>query len=82
MLLINVHKLDIILAQPVAFTAFKHQVDNIWGVVCLERQDVFILGASKHFHKGAQVDAEGNVAIAAEGGEGFGFEHHGDKGNV
>lgn len=82
MLLIDIHELDIILAQPITLAALKHQVDHIWGVVCLEGQDIFILRAPQHFHERAEIDAESDVAVAAEGGEGFGFEHHGDEGYV
>ena len=46
MFLINVHELDVVFAQPVAFCAFEHKVDDIGRVFCLQRQDVFVLGAS------------------------------------
>lgn len=82
MLLIDIHELDVIFAQAVALAALKHQVNNIRRILRLQRQDVFVLGASQHLHQRAEVDAEGNVAVTAEGGEGLGFEHHGDKGDV
>ena len=82
MLLINIHKLDIILAQPITLAALKHQIDNIWGIIRLEGQDILVLGASEHFHERAEIDAESDIAITAEGGEGFGFEHHGDESDV
>ncbi len=82
MLLVDVHKLDIILAQSVAFAALEHQIHDIWGILRLQGQDVFILRAAKHLHQGAQVDTKGDVAVAAKGRKGFGFEHHGNEGNV
>ena len=82
MLLIDIHKLDIILAQPITFAALEDQVDNIRSIFRLEGQNVFVLGASEHLHEGGEVDAEGDVAVAAERGEGLGFEHHGDEGDV
>lgn len=82
MLLIDIHQLNIILAQPIALGVLKHEIDNIWCILCFQGQDVLVLGTPQHFHEGTQVDAEGDVAVAAEGGEGFGFEHHGDEGDV
>ena len=82
MLLVNIHQLDIIFAQPVTLSILKHQIDHIRGVLCLESQDILILGTSQHFHEGAQVNAKGDVAVAAEGREGFGFQHHGDEGDM
>ena len=82
MLLIDIHKLDIIFAQPITLAALEHQVHNVWCILRLECQDVLILSASEHFHERAEVDTEGDVAVAAEGGEGFGFEHHRDEGDV
>ena len=82
MLLIDIHKLDIILAQPVAFAALKNQIDNVRRIFRLQRQYVFILRTSQHLHERGEVDAEGDVAVAAERGKGFCFEHHGDEGDV
>jgi hypothetical protein len=81
-LLINVHELDIILAQPVALSALEDQVDDIRRVLGLESQDVFVLCATQDFCEGGEVDSERKVAVAAERREGFGLEHHGDKGDV
>ena len=82
MLLVNVHELDIVLAQPVALSALEDQVDNIGRVLGLEGEDVFVLCAAQDFCKGSEVNAEDEVAIATEGREGFGLEHHGDQGDV
>lgn len=67
MLLVNVHKLDVVLAQPVAFCALEDQVDNIRCVLSLESEDVLVLRATENFCEGGKVDAEGEVTVAAEG---------------
>ena len=82
MLLIDIHKLDIVLAQSIAFTALKHQIDDIRRVFRLQRQNILVLRTPQHLHQRGEIDAEGDVAVAAEGREGFGFEHHGDEGDV
>ena len=82
MLLINVHQLDVVFAQPVGLLVLELQVDNIRRIFRLEREDVFALRGSKNFGERGEVDAEGDVAIAAEGGEGFGFEHHRHESHV
>ena len=82
MLLIDVHKLQVILAQPIALAALEHQVQNIWSILCLDCQDILVLGRAKDFCEGGKVDTEGNVAIASVWGETLGLEHHGHKGYV
>ena len=82
MLLVNVHELDVVLADPVALSALEDQVDDIRCVLRLEGEDVFVLCATEDFCEGSEVDAEGEVAVATERREGFGLEHHGDQGDV
>ena len=82
MLLVNVHELDIVLANPVALGALEDQVDDIGSVLGLEGEDVFVLCATEDFCEGGKVDAEGEVTVAAEGREGLGLEHHGNEGDV
>lgn len=82
MLLVNVHELDVVLAQPVALRALEHQVDDIRRILGLECENVIVLCAAQDLGKGGEVDAERKVAIAAEGREGFGLEHHGDESDV
>lgn len=81
-LLVNVHELDIVLAQPVGLGALKHQVHRVGRVLRLQSQDVFILGSAQDLGQRAQVDAEGDVAVTAVGGETLCTEEHGDQGNV
>lgn len=81
-LLIDIHKLDVILAQPITFAALEDQIHNIRRILRLQRQYVLILRASQHLHERGEIDAQGDVAVTAERGEGFGLEHHGDEGDV
>ena len=82
MLLINVHQLDVVLAESVAFAALEHQVDDIWRIFSLQCEDIFILGRAQDFRQGGQVDAESDVAVTSKWGEHLGFEHHGYEGDV
>ena len=82
MLLINIHELQIILADAIILAALKHQVENIRRVLGLEREDILVLRGAKDFGEGGEVYAEGDVAVASKGGKGFGFEHHGHEGDV
>ena len=76
MLLIDVHELDIIFAEPITLAAFKNQVDGIRMVIGFQCQDVFVLCTSEDFHQGAEINAKSNVAVTSKRGEGFCFEHH------
>ena len=82
MLLVNVHELDVVFTQSVALRALEHQVDDVRRILGLEGQDVIVLRAAQDLCEGGEVDTERKVAIAAEGREGFGLEHHGDEGDV
>lgn len=82
MLLVNIHKLDVILADPVGGVVLEDEVDDIRRILGLDSENIVVLGGAKDFGKGAEVDAEGNIAIAAEGLEGFRAQEHGDKGNM
>jgi len=81
-LLVNVHELDVIFAQPVALRALKHQVDDVRRILGLEGEDVVVLCAAQDLGERGEVDAEREVAIAAEGREGLRLEHHGDESDV
>lgn len=81
-LLINVHQLDVVFTDPIVQCAFKHEVDDVWRVLGFERQDIFVLRTAEHFGQRCEIDAQGDVAVAAERGEGFGLEHHRHQGHV
>ncbi len=82
MLLINIHKLDIILAHPICLVVLEHQIDYIRRVFRLECEDILILRGSQYFGEGCEVDSERDVAVTAVGREGVCSEHHGDEGDV
>lgn len=81
-LLVNVHELDVVFTQSVALRALEHQVDDVRRILGLEGQDVIVLCAAQDLCEGGEVDTERKVAIAAEGREGLGLEHHGDESDV
>lgn len=80
--LVNVHELDVILANPVGLRALEHELDNVRRVLRLQGQDIFILGGAEHLGQGDQVDTESDVAVAAVGRESLSLEHHRDESNV
>lgn len=82
MLLVNVHELDVVLAQTIALAAFKHEIHHIRRIFRLQGEDVLILRAAENFHERRQVDTERKIAVAAKWGEGFSFEHHGHEGDM
>jgi len=82
MFLINIHKLQIILAQPVTLAALEDQVENIGRILSLQCKDILSLGCTENLCKGGKIDTESYIAIAAVGGEAFGLEHHGNQCNM
>jgi hypothetical protein len=82
MLLIDVHKLQVILAQPIALAALEDQVQDIRSILSFDCQDIFALGGAQDLSEGCEVHAERNITIASVWGEGFGLEHHGDERDV
>jgi hypothetical protein len=75
-LLVNVHKLEVVLGDPVGLGALKHEVEHVGRVLGLEREDVLVLGGTQHLGERGEVDAERDVAVAAERRETLGLEHH------
>jgi hypothetical protein len=73
-IVIDIHELDIILANPVVARVLKDEVDDVWRILCLQSQDVFALRSAEHFCKGPEIDTEGDVTVASEGREGFGSQ--------
>lgn len=66
MLLINVHQLDVVLAESVRLCVLKHEVDDIRRIFCLEREDVVVLRSFQDFGERGEVDSESDVAVAAK----------------
>lgn len=82
MLLVDVHKLEVIFADAVVIDALEEQVERVWGILSLEGQDIVALGGAQNLCQRHQVDAESNVAVASVGAEGVSLEHHGDEGDM
>lgn len=82
MLLVNVHKLDIVLANAVRIGTLKDQVHHVGRVLGFESKDVILLSGTEHLCERDEVDSERDIAVAAVGGEAFGFEHHGDESDM
>jgi hypothetical protein len=82
MLLVNIHELQVILADPILLDTLKHQVDDIRGIFGLEGKNIVGLGSAEDFGERVEIDAQRNVAITAEGREGLGPERHGHESNV
>ena len=82
MLLVNVHELEVVLADAVVSAALKDQVEHVGRILGLEGQHVLVLRGAQHLGQRRQVDAESNVTVASVGREALGLEHHGDEGNV
>lgn len=80
--LIDVHQLDIVLAQSVGLGTLEHQVDGIGRILGLEGKDIFVLSSPQDLGQGNQVDTEGNVTVAAVGRKSFSLEQHGNEGNM
>lgn len=79
MLLVNVHELEVVLGDPVGLGALEDEVEDVGRVLGLEGEDILILSRPQHLGEGGEVDAESNVAVAAEGREALGLEHHGHE---
>jgi hypothetical protein len=78
-LLVNVHKLEVVLGDPVGLGALEHEVQDIGRVLGLEREDVLVLRGAQDLGERGEVDAERNVAVAAERRETLSLEHHRHK---
>lgn len=82
MLLINIHELEVVLADAVVLAALKDNVEHVGRILGLERQDILVLGSAQHLGQRGQVETQGDVAVAAVRGEALSLEHHGYEGHV
>lgn len=82
MFLVDVHELQIVLADAVVVCRLEQQVENVGSVLSFKSHNVLILGGAKDLGQGRQVDTEGNVAITSVWYKTFCLEKHGHKGNV
>lgn len=56
-LLVNVHQLEVVLADAVVLAALEDQVQAVGRVLGLERQDILVLRRAQHLGQRRQVDA-------------------------
>jgi hypothetical protein len=75
-LLVNVHQLDIVLANAVVLRVLEDKVQGIRSILGLESKDVIVLSTPKHLRERREIDAEGYVTVAAKGAESFRLEVH------
>ena len=81
-LLVDIHKLEVVLAKSVTLAALEQEVEDIWGVLGLESEDVIVLSGAKDLSEGGEVDSKSYVAIASVWREALCLEHHGNQGDV
>lgn len=81
-LLVDIHKLEVVLGNAVVVGALEDEVERVGGVVGLEGEHVLVLGSAQDLGERDQVDTESDVAVASVGREGLGLVHHGDEGHV
>lgn len=82
MLLVNVHELQVILADSVVLAALEENVEYIGCILGLEGEDVFVLGGTENFGQGCEIHSQSNVSVTSVRGKGLGLQKHRDKGNV
>jgi hypothetical protein len=82
MLLVYVHELEIVFTDAILLGALEYQVDDIRRVLSLDGQDIGGLSSAKNLGERAKIDAQSDVAVAAERREGLSLEHHGHEGDV
>ncbi|KAI6761058.1 hypothetical protein HG531_001611 [Fusarium graminearum] len=81
-LLVNVHELEVVLADTVVLDVLELEVQHIRAILSLECKDILVLGSTENFGERCEVHTERDIAVAAERREGFGVEHHGHESNV
>lgn len=75
-LLVNIHQLEVILAQPVAIAALKDKVQHIRRVLSLDSEDILVLRRTENLGQRRKVNTKRDVAIASIWGKSLGLEHH------
>lgn len=80
--MVDIHELEVVLRDPVVLGALEQQVQAVGRVLGLEREHVVVLRRPEHLGQRREVDAQRDVAVAAEGREGVGTEGHGHEGDV
>lgn len=82
MLLVDVHELEVVLANTIVAGALEHEVEGVGRILGLQRQDIVVLCRPQDLGQGDEVDAEGDVSVASVRGEAFRLEHHRHEGHM
>lgn len=82
MLLVNVHQLEVVFAQPVAVAALEDKVQHIRRILGLDGEDVLVLRRTENLGQGRKVNTKRDVAVASVWGKALGLEHHGHERDV
>jgi hypothetical protein len=81
-LLVDVHELDVVLADSVRLGTLEHEIDYVRRVLGFQSQNVIILSCAEDLGQGDQVDAEREGTVTAVWGEPFSLHDHRHKSNV
>ena len=81
-LLVNIHQLEVVLAQPVAVAALKDKVQHIRCVLSLDSEDILVLRRTENLGQRRKVNTKRDVAVASVWGKALGLEHHGHERDV
>ena len=65
MLLVNVHQLDVVLADAIIRRTLEDEIDDIRAVFSLECEHIRALCGAEDFCKRVEVDPERDIAVAA-----------------
>lgn len=82
MFLVDIHELEVILANTVLIGALELEVQAVGCILGLEGELVIAGGSAQNLRERGKVETQGNVAIAAVRCERFGLEKHGHEGNM
>jgi hypothetical protein len=80
--LVDIHELEVILANAVLVGALELEVQAIGRILSLEGELVIAGGSAQNLCEGGEVETKGDVAVAAVRREGFRLEKHGHEGNM
>ena len=81
-LLINVHQLDVVLADAICRGTLEDEVHHVRAVLSLKGEHIGALCGAEDFGERVEVDAERNVAVAAVWLELLRSQHHGHERDV
>lgn len=66
MLLVDVHKLQLVFRRPLGVFVLVDEVENIGRIFGLESEQILVSRRAQHLGEGGQVDTERDIAVATE----------------